>query len=359
MKKFIYSIMAACAMVLTTSCENGDREFEDFDYQTVYFAKQTPIRTIVLGDDGDYDTTLDNEHKCKIMVTLGGIWKNRTDRHVKIAVDNSLCDGLEFSDGRKVTPMPENYYRLTSTDITIKTGEIAGGTVVELTDEFFNDPLAVDVNYVIPVKIISADVDSVLSGTPKVNNPTLTNVDHWSVQPKNFQLYAVKYKNKMHGAWLSHGTDELNTNGVITTVSREPEYLEKAEERYLSSVSLNSSIYKVSTTVDLKVINEKGEVVDSKQTLTCALRLDFDNSDNCIVSTSSADCTASGSGKWEYKAAKKAWGDKDRDQITLDYEIRYNYTELGEPRYRILKAKDVLVMRDRQSKLEEFSYTNN
>lgn len=345
-------------MVLTTSCENGDREFDDFDYQTVYFAQQSPIRTIVLGDDV-YDTSLDNEHKCKIMVTLGGVWTNRADRHVRIAVDNTLCDGLKFSDGRDVLAMPESYYRLTSTEITIPTGQVTGGAVVELTDAFFADPLALEANYVIPVKIISADVDSILSGVAKVENPVLTHAGDWSTQPMNYQLYAVKYKNKMHGAWLSHGIDELNTNGVATTVNREPQYIENADVRYLSSLGLNSSLYNVSTTVDLKVKNDKGEIVDGKLTLTCGLRLDFDNSDNCTISTTSADCTASGSGKWEYKAAKKAWGDQDRDQITLEYEIKYNYMELGEPRYRILKAKDVLVMRDRQSKFETFSFTNN
>lgn len=33
------------------------------------FVYQSPVRTIVLGDD-EYDTSLDKEHKCKIKATL-------------------------------------------------------------------------------------------------------------------------------------------------------------------------------------------------------------------------------------------------------------------------------------------------
>lgn len=358
MKKILYSILAAGALLFTASCENGDKEFDDFDYQTVYFSKQTPVRTITLGDDV-YSTELDNQHKCEIKVTLGGVWKNRSDRHVKIAVDNTLCDGLTFSDGRPVLPMPDNYYRLVNTDIVIPSGDIFGPAQVELTDDFFADPKSLDVNYVIPVRILSADVDSILSGDPKVANANVTDADQWFTQPKNYTLYAIKYKNKMHGAWLSHGTDEVNTNGVTTTVVREPEYLEDAEVRYLTSLGLNSSQYSVSTTVDLKVVNDAGETVDDKLTLTCDLKLDFNSDDNCVVSTTTADCTASGTGKWEYKAAKKAWGDQDRDQITLNYEVTFNYTELGQARYRTIKASDILVMQSRENKLETFTYTNN
>lgn len=48
-------MLATLALPLTlalgfASCENGDKEFDDYDYQTVYFAQQNPIRTITLGE---------------------------------------------------------------------------------------------------------------------------------------------------------------------------------------------------------------------------------------------------------------------------------------------------------------------
>ena len=45
------------AAVATTSCENGDRDFDDFEGgTTVYFPYQYPVRTILLGDGVEYST---------------------------------------------------------------------------------------------------------------------------------------------------------------------------------------------------------------------------------------------------------------------------------------------------------------
>ena len=48
-------VIALLGVVATTSCENGNPEFDDFDYQTVYFASQTPVRTVELGNDPQWD----------------------------------------------------------------------------------------------------------------------------------------------------------------------------------------------------------------------------------------------------------------------------------------------------------------
>ena len=56
MKKNILALMVLAA--LFASCENSDWDFPDYGKTSVYFAKQTPIRTITLGTD-TYDTTLD------------------------------------------------------------------------------------------------------------------------------------------------------------------------------------------------------------------------------------------------------------------------------------------------------------
>lgn len=101
MKKTLYNIMMALGcMASVMSCENGDVEFPDFDYQTVYFANQTPVRTITLGDDV-YPTDLDNKHMCQIYATMGGVNANKTDRKLQIAVDETLCSGKQFADGRE------------------------------------------------------------------------------------------------------------------------------------------------------------------------------------------------------------------------------------------------------------------
>ena len=61
--------------LLFAGCENGDKEFDDYEYQTISFATQTPIRTITLGEDV-YPTEQDNEYRMQIIATLGvsGVW---------------------------------------------------------------------------------------------------------------------------------------------------------------------------------------------------------------------------------------------------------------------------------------------
>ena len=79
MKKF-KSICILSAMACLTACENADWSFPDYDYTTVYFAYQSPVRTLVLGNDEVFDNTLDNEHKCLIKATMGGVYDNGVNR---------------------------------------------------------------------------------------------------------------------------------------------------------------------------------------------------------------------------------------------------------------------------------------
>ena len=62
--KRLTSILALAALTLFPACENGDWSFPDYDYSTVYFAYQFPVRTLTLGNDEEYNTDLDTEHKC-------------------------------------------------------------------------------------------------------------------------------------------------------------------------------------------------------------------------------------------------------------------------------------------------------
>ena len=104
--------------VMISSCRNQDVEFPDFDYSTVYFAYQYPVRTIVLGEDL-YDTSLDNQHKFEIYATMGGVYSNDKQITIDIAVDNSLTNNMFFSAGNPVMPMPANYYTLAANQIKL------------------------------------------------------------------------------------------------------------------------------------------------------------------------------------------------------------------------------------------------
>ena len=327
---FHFSLFAFTLSMMFTSCENGDVEFPDYDYQTVYFARQTPVRTITLGDDV-YPTDLDNQHRCQIYATMGGMNTNKRTRTIEVEVAPSLCDGLKFADGRDVKPMPTTHYTLSGNTITIPAGEIMGCVDVQLTDDFFDDPASKETTYVIPVRMKSAS-DSILRG-------------------KDYVLYAVKYKNKYHGCWLSRGTDVLSTTGESDqTITRMPDYWEKADLVYLTTDGLQQSRYNVST--NITSVDDKGKSI--VQTKTCSLILTFDANDHVTVSTDTEGCTATGSGQWARQAAKKAWGDKDRDQLTLDYNVTFTYESAGQTVTTTRKTSETLVMRDRQSALEDF-----
>ena len=78
--------------------------YDNFEFQSVYFAYQFPVRTITLGE-GVFDTTLDNEHKCRIMATLGGVYSNAKDVSVDVEVANPLTTGLLFKVACAPTPV--------------------------------------------------------------------------------------------------------------------------------------------------------------------------------------------------------------------------------------------------------------
>lgn len=169
MKKSLW-ILAAMAGTLFTACENGDWEFPDYKYSAVYFAYQSPIRTITLGEDNSVDNSLDNEHKCQIMATVAGVYENKKDVEIGIRVDNTLCDGFKFeSTGGDIIPMPASHYTLGGDKIVIKKGNILGGVTVNLTDAYFNDPKSVELNYVIPVVMTGVqNADTILQGKKQV-----------------------------------------------------------------------------------------------------------------------------------------------------------------------------------------------
>src|SRR3954464_72233 len=109
MKYFLISLV----VLSTLSACNKDWEFPDYKYTTVYFPYQTPVRTIVLGED-IYDNSLDNQHKFLIMATMGGVYENKKNVTLNVAVDNSLAEHLKFetATGDSLYVMPSNYYTL-------------------------------------------------------------------------------------------------------------------------------------------------------------------------------------------------------------------------------------------------------
>ncbi|WP_207423469.1 DUF5627 domain-containing protein [Desertivirga brevis] len=319
MKKIL--LMVLIASVCLSSCKNGDWEFDDYEFQSVYFAYQGPVRTITLGEDV-FDTSLDNEHKFEIFATMGGVYSNKSDVTVGVQIDNSLAANKAFNTGGDIVAMPSSYYRLTSNQIIIPKGKIAGGVQVELSDAFFADPLSLKNTYVIPVRMTNVqNADSIVAG-------------------KNYVLYAVKYINPWHANYLRRGKDVVtgkNGNTSLNkTIVRHKQYVEDDEVSGLKTNSLAVAEFPV-------IFKDQ-----NNQNITCKLQLNFDNNGNCSITNGGDNSfTASGSGKFVKKGEKNSWGAKDRDALYLNYQVDLASMHVV--------STDTLVVRDRGVKMETFT----
>ena len=326
MKRYIKMVAALLALMASfTACENGDQAFDDYEGgTTAYFAYQSPVRTIVLGDD-EYDTTLDKAHKLKILATFGGSYNGR-NATVNVAVDNSLCDNLTFADGTPVKAMPKEYYQLSTTAFNFN-GGMQGGTEVQLTDDFFKDPYAVKNTYVIPLVMQNqTGFDRIATGTLKEGKTgSRTNASIWETAPRDYVMYCVKYQNKYSGWWLTnHNTSTDN--------------IEKASQVQITTRTLNSSVYTV-------------EFQEGSKILKADLLLTFDDKENCTITSLTEGVKATGSGSWADNGIH-SWNNKDRDLMELNAEITF-----ADGVKKSLNEK--LVWWRSGVTSEEFSYTYN
>jgi hypothetical protein len=275
------------------------------------------------------------------MATTGGVYDNKKDITIDVTVDNSLCNGLLFGQGGdQIIPMPANYYNLASDQIIIPKGQLSGGVVVELADAYFADTLALKKTYVIPMYMTQVvNADSILSGSPLAGNPNRCIAADWNVVPKDYILYAVKYINTWHGYYLRRGTDVITGKNGNTSLdktnSRHPQYIENDEVFLVTTKSLTQTSYPL-------ILKDK-----DGNNVNCTLLLTFDNTGTCIVSSNTANCTASGSGKFVKKGEKNSWGNTDRDAIYLDYQVDLTDSHVA--------TKDTLLMRNRGVIAETFS----
>ncbi len=321
------------AAALMTGCENADKDFPDYEGGvTAYFPYQTPIRTLLLGTD-EYEEALalDHQHKFKVMATMGGAYNGR-NIELNVGVDESLLKNLTFkATGEPVALMPANYYKMNGNTIMFN-GDVKGGVEVELTDEFFADPLSTTVHYVLPIKINSFNgADQVATGVVAdgVTNPVPTNSDDWKIAPMDYTLYAVKYISKYHAFYVRLGSDKVTYNGKTETI-RDVNTLmggdshSGADDQVVNTTTL--ALNKVKYSVETKIGTEG---VD-QQVLKYDLILTFDN-DKCTITSGTAGYTISGSGEYLTKPTGKftdrngkdanIWAQKLRDVLALNYTV--------------------------------------
>jgi hypothetical protein len=333
-------VIAGMLMVILAAC-NKDWSFPDYKYTSVYFPYQSPVRTLVLGKDL-YDNTLDNQHKFIIMATMGGVYENKKNITLGVALDESLAAKLKFGSatGDTLKAMPANYYTLPKDmKIVIPEGKMMGGLEIQLTDAFFQDPLAVKNTYVIPLKITSVtNADSILSGRSDRPSPDRRKPADWVLAPKDFVLFAVKYVNPWHGFYLRRGKDEVKGAGGNTALDTNVVYRAQYVEKDQVVNAMTTSLTDVSMALNAK---NKGNVNVPYQ-----LMLKFDSQGKCIV-TQPATATYTISGNGEFIADGDMWGNEKRDVLRLQYQVNFGTT--------VHSFTDTIVARDRGVKFETFN----
>ncbi|WP_343702387.1 DUF5627 domain-containing protein [Chitinophaga sp.] len=334
MKKTLMMVSAILAFGLH-ACKNFEITHPDFKYTSGYFPYQFPVRTLVLGDD-IYDNTNDNNGKFRISAHLGGLYENDRTRSFDIQVDNSLADRLLFTaGGDTVRALPVKYYTISSNKLVIPSGEMNGGVEVQLTDEFFNDPEAIKLNYVVPVRLTgSTDVDSILAGQSDDPNADPRVAAQWAVAPKNFTMFGIKFINEFHGAYFHYGHSQVKdaANAVLEDTTYSHKFVTSNPVTKLAT----SGRHQVTTSTFMRSKVMTGEI---------SLILNF-TGNNCTVSApAGAGYTITGTG--EFKKDAYEYGDKKRNGIVLNYVV-----SRGGQTYN---ASDVLVVRDRGVVMETYT----
>jgi hypothetical protein len=336
-RTFLISVIIIVALA---AC-NKKQSFPDYKYTTVYFPYQSPVRTLVLGKD-IYDNTLDNQHKFLIMATMGGVYENKQNISLGVEVDNTLAANLKFgsASGDTVLAMPASYYTLPKgSGIVIPSGKIMGGLEVQLTDAFFQDPLAVKNTYVIPLKITSVtNADSILSGKSDLPAPDRRRPADWVLTPKDYVLFAVKYINPYHGSFLRRGKDEVKGAGGNTALDTNVVYHAAFVEKDEVCSAVTRSLNQVSISLNAKT---KGNINVPFQMI-----LSFDAQGKCTV-TNPATATYTISGNGEFVTDGDMWGNEKRDVLRLKYQVDFGTT--------VHNFSDTIVARDRGVKFETFN----
>ncbi|MEA4985843.1 hypothetical protein SDC9_47798 [bioreactor metagenome] len=202
MKRII--ILLFLVQILTSCYEDY---ITDYDYNSVYFPIQYNVRTIVQGE----------KNYILMGVGLGGVRENNKNRIVdfRLAPEMLNSDTLllmkttamnfvktEMSYIDQFALLPTNIYSLSDNKFVIKKGSPNGTVKITIdTTLFFRDVDNLRPKYQLPVRITSADADTILTD-------------------KSFAIIGLKYENFLYGNYWHGGKSvvkDLNGN-VLETI---------------------------------------------------------------------------------------------------------------------------------------------
>lgn len=334
-------------VVAVIGCTNSDIEFDDFEFQAVYFPFQAPVRSIMLGDEVIGDNSIDLEGAFSIGAAMGGAYENTSNREIDVELAPELVNNLADGNGNPLQLLPASYYDATFDKIVIPAGSFVGKMRVNLTDAFFNDPLSTELNYVLPVRMTAATgIDSILQGMPAASvvspNPIISS--DWAITPKNYVLFGVKYVNKTHGIYLYRGkrVDITDPSQPKDTVSYSTRFLDDNITIKLNTSSLSQSVTD-------KVAG--GGAYEARRNQGYTMLLTFDEANNTVAVEQKDATTSPISGTGVYYSKDddlaESYNGKKHRTIYLDYTFE-------DVRGKRFQVNDSLVFVDTDMKFEEF-----
>lgn len=337
MKKIFYLIGL---LALIASCTNQDIEFDDYAYQGVYFPFQSPLRTLILGDEALGDNTIDREHAFSIGASIGGMYSNTKDRVISIELAPELAENITDGGGNPLEILPSNYYSATFDKLVIPAGSFMGKVRVDLSDAFFQDPLTTGLHYVIPVRMTDVVGDTILSGLPistlDSHDPRVS--DDWDILPKNYVLFGIKYINPTHGVYLLRGK-RTNTADPEDSYTYSTRFLDDNDMTKLTTKSLTENY--LSTIGGANI-----ESSDSKYSML----LTFNEGNGTVTVSQKDDSTVEGSGSGTFYSKDDANAEDYNGLKHRTIYLDYTYID-GDNTYQV---KDSLVFVDTDITFEDF-----
>lgn len=299
--------IAFLMLLMVSSCEKYESYIDDFDYTTVYFAYQNPVRTV-----------FSNNLQFDIGVAMGGVRTNISNQTADFVIAPELLTDADVVGNNNFTLLPADYYTLSNdAQFVIPKGDFVGKIKVTLNQEkFLADPLATGKTYALPIKITDTSLDSILVG-----NATK------AIARKDYTIVVVKYISKYHGIYYHRGqrlkydagNNLIGTHHYVTS-NQEYEYVQNVVWNF---ITLKSDILQSSGV---------GEFYSSgSKNYSLNLKILTDNTVQIIGNPSSLIPNVQDLGNSVYDVAKKS------------FYLNYQYTDIDNMRYVM---KDTLIFRN-------------
>lgn len=305
--------IASLIVMILSSCEKYDGYIDDFNYTTVYFAYQNPVRTV-----------FSNNLQFDIGVAMGGVRSNSANQTADFVIAPELFTDAGIVGTNNFTLLPAEYYTLSNnSQFVIPKGDFVGKVRVTLNNEkFLTDPLATGKIYALPIKITNTSLDSILTG-----NTTK------GIARKDYTIVVVKYISQYHGIYYHRGQRSKYdaSNNLINTLRY---VTADQEDEYVQNVIWNFKTLKADSIQSSGV----GEFYStSSKNYSLNLKMLTDNTVQIIGNPSSLIPNVQDLGNSVYDAAKKS------------FYLNYQYTDVDNMRYVM---KDTLIFRNDGLSLE-------